>query len=535
MENLPFGDLLKAFRKRQRVKQQELARRMGKHLNTIGTWERGECLPNGRSMVLEIARALHLNDQETRQLLEASLTGLAPYWYVPHRRNPFFTGRAEILDTLYTHLYPHRATTLTQSCALYGLGGIGKTQLAVEYAHRHALEYQAIFWIDAESSETITRSFLQIERRLPSLSARQETNPQYAVDAVHRWLTFHNNWLLIWDNVSDPELLQSFLPLTCQGAMLLTTSRQAIGTMAHMLEVPPMPLDEGMQLLLRRAKLLPDLAQEEHLHQLALSAPAEHTAARELVLLMGGLPLALDQVGAYKVETKCSLSDYLQHYQQQQMHLLKRRGVSGGHPHSVTTTFMLAIQQIKREHPKAADLLQLCTFLYADAIPEEIFTPGTPSLASALRSTTENILLLNEALAVLGNYSLLQRQPSEKILSIHRLVQAVLQESLEESERYTWAERAVLAVNEAFPYAGYTTWSQCERLLPQALTMLQLIEQYHLVSEEARQLRARTTFYLRNRVRYTEAVLSFQQARGIHELLPERKHFESEWPANSSA
>lgn len=509
LEGLPFGDLLKTLRKRQRVKQQELARRMGKHINTIGTWERGECLPHAKSMVLELAKVLHLTDQETRQLLEASLTAPVPYWHVPYPRNPFFTGRTDLLEILHTRLYTHQAGALTQLYALHGLGGIGKTQLAVEYAYRHILEYQAIFWIEAEDAEAITRSFLRIAEQI-RLPERQD--PQCLVKAVYHWLSFHSHWLLIWDNVGDLDLLQHFFPATCQGSMLITTRRQTLGTIAQTLEVPPLPLHEGMLLLFRRAKVLPILEWEEHMNQLVVDMPGEHAAAQELAILMGGLPLALDQAGAYIDETGCSLSNYLQLYRQQQTQLLNRRGTSGSsHPHSVTTTFALAIQRLKQDYPEAADLLQLCAFLHPHTIPEEIFTEGARHLDGRLASIAKDPILLDEALAVLGTYSLLRRRPTEGMLSIHCLVQAVLLETIAETERHLWAERAISAINVVFPHAIYDTWSQCERLLPQALTAVQTIQSQHILNEEAERLLSETTFYLQNRARYTEAELLFQQ------------------------
>jgi len=125
-----FGELLKTHRKRKRLTQKQLAQQLGVHANTISSWELGTYLPDTRGLVLELARHLALDEQETRQLLEASLTALSPHWLVPLSRNPFFTGREEILEALHTHLHVEQVVALTQSYALRGLGGIGKTQIA---------------------------------------------------------------------------------------------------------------------------------------------------------------------------------------------------------------------------------------------------------------------------------------------------------------------------------------------------------------------------------------------------------------------
>src|SRR5215472_8434868 len=99
-----FGELLKHLRRRQHLTQAQLATKLGVHRNTIGFWERGDFLPDTKGMVLELARCLHLSEPETRQLLEASLTGLSPAWNVPYARNPFFTGREELLEMLHERL-----------------------------------------------------------------------------------------------------------------------------------------------------------------------------------------------------------------------------------------------------------------------------------------------------------------------------------------------------------------------------------------------------------------------------------------------
>src|SRR5215813_1613740 len=140
-----FGTLLRAHRTHRHLTQQQLAETLGMHRHDVGRWEQGDYLPASKTVVLELARQLRLDDQATRQFLEASLTALSPHWSVPLPRNPYFTGREELLKTLHQHLSgDQRAVALSQSAALHGLGGIGKTQIALEYAYRHALEYSAV-------------------------------------------------------------------------------------------------------------------------------------------------------------------------------------------------------------------------------------------------------------------------------------------------------------------------------------------------------------------------------------------------------
>jgi len=367
-----FGELLKTFRKRKRLTQKQLAQQLGVHANTISSWELGTYLPATRGLVLELARHLALDEQETRQLLEASLTALSPHWQVPFQRNPLFTGREEILETLHRRLHAEQVIARTQSYALHGLGGIGKTQIALEYAYRHALEYSAVFWIEAETVEYIVSSMLRIAELL-QLPERQETDQQRIVAAVQSWLSTHSRWLLIWDNLEDLELLHYFLSPARQGAVLITTRCQVLGTLALGLELSPMRPGEGMLFLLRRAKVLEPEATSEQVQQLAQRLPAEYAATEKLVTAMDGLPLALDQAGASIEEMGCSLSDYLRYYEQQR-HQLLDRGVALGvdHPHSVIATLGLTSQRVAQRHPAASDPLH-----FSRALKD---TPASPLL-----------------------------------------------------------------------------------------------------------------------------------------------------------
>src|SRR6266852_5191622 len=506
-----FGELLKTYRKRKRLTQKQLSQQLGVHANTISSWELGTYLPDTRGLVLELARHLALDEQETRQLLEASLTALSPHWLVPLPRNPFFTGREEILEALYTQLHVEQVVALTQSYALRGLGGIGKSQIALEYAYRHALEYSAIFWIEAETVEYVMSSLLRIAELL-QLPERQETDQQRIVAAVQRWLSSHSRWLLTWDNVEDLELLQRLLPPTRQGATLITTRHQALGTLARGMDLAPMEREEGMLFVLRRAKVLEPEATSERMHRIAVSMPAEYAAAEKLVAAMEGIPLALDQAGAYIEETGCSVSAYLERYEQQRARLLDRRGVLGGdHPHSVTATFLLASKRIEREQSAAADLLHVCVLLHAEAIPEELFVAGAAYLGPELASLATDPSQLDQAIAVLRSLSLVQRQPETRTLSMHRLVQAVLREQMSESEQAEWLRRVIAALNAVFPDVTHEAWEQCERLLPHVLTVAAAIPDCAGDRELAEALQ-KAADYLCCRARYEQAEPLYQRA-----------------------
>ncbi|GHO65612.1 hypothetical protein KSC_045040 [Ktedonobacter sp. SOSP1-52] len=215
IRSAPFGEVLQTLRKKKKIAQQVLAEKLGVHRNTISAWERGERLPDTKGMVAELATQLRLDDQQTRLLLEASLTAVSPYWCVPYQRNYYFTGREALLEQLHTSFASGQALALTQSYTLSGLGGIGKTQVALEYAYRYHQHYAATFWLAAESSETLTSSFLSIAQTL-RLPERHEQDQHKIIASVLQWLNSHKDWLLIFDNVEDIGVLKPFLPTTRQ-------------------------------------------------------------------------------------------------------------------------------------------------------------------------------------------------------------------------------------------------------------------------------------------------------------------------------
>ena len=230
------------------------------------------------------------------------------------------------------------------------------------------------------------------------------------------------------------------------------------------------------------------------------------------------MPLALDQAGAYLEETGMDLASYQHLYQQHRAKvLLQRGGLVADHPLPVATTWSLSFQQVEAHHPAAAELLRLCAFLAPDAIGEEILMEGASQLGAILALTMRDSWQRNQAIEALRAYSLVRRDPHEQTLSIHRLIQAVLQDALSAEEKHLWAERAVGAVNQAFPHARYEAWPTCERLLLQALEATQTIERYQLIGEETARLLYETASYLQDRARYQEAEPLYLRALRIQE------------------
>jgi tetratricopeptide (TPR) repeat protein/transcriptional regulator with XRE-family HTH domain len=546
----PFGALLKAYRQDAGLSQPQLAEAAGLSVDAISTLERGKRLKPHPDTVARILAALAANGvdpskqehlrEAARLQREADVTpastepsGLvAPHLRaLPYPRNPFFLGREDLLARLHRHLHAGQAKALSQPPAFSGLGGVGKTQVALEYAYRHADEYQAIFWIRADSREALLTGFLEIAQTL-KLPERGERDQAGIVAAVKRWLLLHPGWLLILDNADELALLPEFLPAPLPGHLLLTTRAQALGGLASRLEVETLDQDTGPLLLLRRAGLL------------ALDAPlaqAEQTdwqAAVQLSQELGGLPLALDQAGAYLEETRCSLQQYLHLYRSHRADLLRHRGgMVQDHPESVATTWSLSFAQVEQRSPLAADLLRLCAWLHPDAIPEELFLQGAAHLGPLLSTLATDPLAFNQALAIVQHYSLLRRSSRENMLSIHRLVQAVLQDAMPQEEREQWIGRAIAALHAIFPAVrdqGWGQWESSGRLLPHVLS-LTAATATRASSMELATVLVLTADYLYQRAQYAEAEPLYRRALETCEQTPGASHSQVAFPLSGLA
>ena len=372
-----------------------------------------------------------LADDHSLYLLECGIQGNSPgrgrhkastpiLFNVPIPRNPFFTGRTDILAKLHEALQTENEIAITPSkkaTALSGLGGVGKTQTVAEYAHRYQAEYSAVLWVLADGKDLLRSSFAQLSVLLGFKAEKQDDQ----ILAVQSWLRNNDGWLLIFDNAETLELLtaaKELLPSNAQGHVLFTTRAQATGGLASV-TVDCFDDDTGTVFLLRRSKLVAmDLATLEQVRPCV--SDKDWRTATELVHELGGLALAIDQAGAYIEQTECGLEGYLSRYRTNAAVMLQERGGyvhSADHPLAVYKTFLLAAENAKSRSELAYEILLDSALLHPDGISEKLYADCNP-------------LEMDKALAALKDYSLIQRVQVEerKFFTVHRLVQVVIRD-----------------------------------------------------------------------------------------------------------
>ncbi|HJT57585.1 MAG TPA: tetratricopeptide repeat protein, partial [Ktedonobacteraceae bacterium] len=273
----------------------------------------------------------------------------------------------------------------------------------------------------------------------------------------------------------------------------------------------------GSKLLLRRAKILEPGGILEQI------TPEDHANAQKIVAALEGLPLALDQAGAYIEETGCSLAEYLERFTQRDLPLLKRRGeVRRDHPDSVVTTWSLCFEEIEQSDLVAADVLRFCAFLAPDAIPQELITAHAAEPGTHLQPLATDMSRFDEAIANLRRFSLVERNRSEQTLSMHRLVQIVLQANMDAPLQRLWAERVVQSAIKVFPTPGEEAWPGCQRYLPHVQRCMTLVDEYALEHLEAGGLFYRAGRWLHEHAQYIEAEKFYLKALDLEEKRDEQ-------------
>ncbi|BCB76332.1 hypothetical protein GCM10022251_24660 [Phytohabitans flavus] len=332
-----------------------------------------------------------------------SPAGITPTGPAPHR-NTGFTGREKLLDMFRAGL----TAEPWQPLILYGLGGVGKTQLAVEYAHRFADEYDLVWWIAAEDRSQATASLAALGERQDWPSSLDMA--QTVTIVLSRLELGGVRWLIVLDNAGPPAELASLVPAS--GGHVVVTTRDAAWLGAgRPIEVDVFARRESIELLRARGH---DIDFDE---------------ADQLAERLGDLPLALEQVADMQSATRTPVREYLRQLDERAVGLLAAVP-PGDYEATVATAFAVAADRVRAESRAAGQLLELLSCLGSEPITLSLLRRGGGRVAPPLGRLLNQTDLLDEAVRLLRRYGLVKVLDGGQALQVHRLVQAIVRDTL---------------------------------------------------------------------------------------------------------
>jgi len=375
-------------------------------------------------------------------------------------RNMSFVGRVALLEAVEEQL-AGQDTAAVLPHALHGMGGVGKSQLALEYVYRHQQDYKVICWIPAERETLILTALSTLAERMRLIPGGQDSAgapaANTAVPAVLEALgrgAPYDNWLLVFDNAENVEAVRSYFPANGPGKIIVTSRNREWERVATPLPVNVFERAESIELLQKRS---PDLSEGD---------------ADRLAAALGDLPLAVEQAGAWRAVTGMLVDDYLE--------LLNRRSPeilnldpAPDYPVSVAAVWDISLERIKENNPGARELLDICACMAPEPIPLSMLRKSrgidiTPEVDPILRESIK----LGRAIRALTQFSLVKLDLRYDTLQMHRLLQNVLLAKLgsEEHERMRNAAHQLLSAAKPGHYASSQEWAAYQTLLPHVLS-----------------------------------------------------------------
>ena len=364
-------------------------------------------------------------------------------------QNKNFTGRVDILAKLrqgnITAVVPEEPLPK----AVQGLGGVGKTAIAIEYAYRHRLDYELVWWIPSDQLPLVRSSLAALARKLgleAATTAGIDGAAAAALDALRRGEPYRR-WLLIFDNADQPEDIMDLIPQG-PGDVLITSRNHRWQSVINTVSMDVFTREESTEFLARRVP----------------KGLSEIDAGRVSDKL-GDLPLALEQAGAMLAETGMPADEYLR-LLDEQVTAIMSEGKSPDYPMSMTAAWKLSVATLERQLPQALDLLRCCAFFGPEPIPSDVFRRGTQATGTRVASLISDPILRSRAIRELGRFALVTIDG--RSVSVHRLIQALLRDELDPAEQAAYRNEVHLILAAAAPPdpSDQDQWPRYRELLP---------------------------------------------------------------------
>jgi tetratricopeptide (TPR) repeat protein len=464
---------------------------------------------------------------ETVTILPVSERMDSKYGVIPYPENTEFHGREDILLQLYSTLVkgaspsgmPHKQ----RSVALCGMGGVGKTQIALKYLYTYYNSYTAIFWVNADTVEKLNEGFSEIARalELPVTKLSEKTEITELVRDVKRWLRQTDaKWLMIFDNADDLTALRDYLP-EMKGHIIITSRNRTAGRPlgSQRIEVSPLSTSEGTELfhfLLSRKTSNTSTSE--------IQDAGDPIAAEKLVKEMGALPLAIAQATGYISRTGVSISGYLDTYKKQGDDLSKLEfgdDLDAFYERTVATTLELSVLHIQKQSIEATYLLNILSLLDPDNIPDTLFTEGGRAFqnSDSFLAFLSDKIQYNNASGTLVQFSLIDRRNG--VMAMHRLLQKVVVRRMKLEDKLEIFDNTVRLVAKVFPATDTSSlwgfWDDARLYLPHCVKMQGHYNNFanHSTLQELAALFVECGKYLRERGVCSESIPMLSIARDI--------------------
>jgi len=398
-----------------------------------------------------------------------------PCFMVPYERNQLFTGRDEFLNQLFNQ-FRDPTPRYHGRLALYGLGGIVKTQVALEFVYRFQNSYTRIYWISGVSQESLLDGYQKIAQQA-EIQIPLGSKPIERASRVLAWLKQTQNWLLVVDNLDDidvlstsnlnmPNVIETLLPQAgpLHHTLITTRNRHADNIPAQGIEVLLFDKAEAIELLVSSSTI-----------SVSSSDPKEVGSLEAIVHELGYLPLAIVQAAAFVKEVTQDFGSFLQQYQAHRpgVHKWTPQGLRS-YPHSVATTWLMSFQVVRNKNLPAAELFQLLAFLNPDGVRIDFLQAGAEVLHDDVEQLLAKPVEMAKALLELEKFSLLKWDRTAQTLLIHRLVRAVVKDEMSDTELTTFRSMVIDLCDVAFPddWDSFEDRVACRDCVGQVMTPL---------------------------------------------------------------
>ena len=430
-----------------------------------------------------------------------SFPGGLPFNNLPNR-NIYFTGREKLLESIESAFKQKKGAFLTQ--AISGLGGIGKTQIAIEYAYRYAGQYNCIWLINAESKETLFSDLLKFAENRCGVDS-EEATPDSVIAAVSTWTAGNSGWLFIFDNAEDYSTIARYLPKNNagQGNVLITSRNEfwdKTGSKAFKVDI--FSEEEAVQFLHNRTRIQND-----------------DEDAKAMNKLLGGLPLALEHAAAYISENDITFTKYIEMFNKYKIRLLEK-GLTKDEA-SIASTWQASIDTIDIE--AARQLLYICSYYAPEKIQLDTLILDNEYLMQPLKNVVADELELNSIVHELRRYSLIGKEDWN--LSIHRLLQESVRHYAKHCTEYI--ECCFNHINMLMKGNNYVVKEgrdAARLLLPHALSVFNNIEGLDLQLGDIHTLCFNMAYSFSEFAMYTDSVQWYNKALAIREKVLGAEH-----------